>query len=143
MLTDFLADTGRAGLYSLLPAEQRSALLEAAAGSDLFHQQIDLAACRTSSAVLGELGRALAFPDWYGRNFDALHDCLTDPDWQPAAGHVIFIDGLAALRNGDPEGFATLIEVLQSAADVLRKDGKPFWLLLDIAARGVPALPSA
>lgn len=142
MLTDLLADASRAGLYSL-PAEQRSTLPKEVADSGLFHQQIDLAACRTSSAMLGELGRVLAFPDWYGHNFDALHDCLTDPDWQPATGHVLFIDGLAALRNGDPEGFATLIEVLQSVADVCRKDGKPFWLLLDIAARGVPALPSA
>jgi hypothetical protein len=26
-----------------------------------------------------------AFSDWYGANFDALFDCLTDPDWQPEA----------------------------------------------------------
>lgn len=24
------------------------------------------------------LGRALALPEWWGRNLDALHDCLTD-----------------------------------------------------------------
>ena len=24
------------------------------------------------------LARELNFPDWYGRNLDALHDCLTD-----------------------------------------------------------------
>lgn len=24
------------------------------------------------------LGRALALPQWWGRNLDALHDCLTD-----------------------------------------------------------------
>ena len=24
------------------------------------------------------LAEALEFPDWYGRNLDALHDCLTD-----------------------------------------------------------------
>lgn len=26
------------------------------------------------------LARSLAFPDYYGRNLDALHDCLTDLD---------------------------------------------------------------
>ena len=25
------------------------------------------------------LKRELSLPDWYGRNLDALHDCLTDP----------------------------------------------------------------
>lgn len=26
------------------------------------------------------LAQALEFPDWYGRNLDALYDCLTDLD---------------------------------------------------------------
>ena len=37
-------------------------------------------------ALLKQLGEALNFPDWYGANFDALHDCLTDPDCLPG-GH--------------------------------------------------------
>ena len=35
----------------------------------------------TNIGSMGEmhdlLARELAFPDWYGRNLDALHDCLT------------------------------------------------------------------
>ncbi len=33
----------------------------------------------TSRAEFHEaLAKALSFPDWYGKNLDALHDCLTD-----------------------------------------------------------------
>ncbi|MGY4721289.1 barstar family protein [Naumannella cuiyingiana] len=32
----------------------------------------------TKDDLLGAVGDALGFPDWYGRNLDALADCLTD-----------------------------------------------------------------
>lgn len=35
--------------------------------------------CRDSlAAIHDQLAQALAFPRWYGKNLDALHDCLTD-----------------------------------------------------------------
>ena len=33
--------------------------------------------CRRGEAM-ELLGRALALPEWWGRNLDALHDCLTE-----------------------------------------------------------------
>lgn len=33
--------------------------------------------CRREEAM-ELLGQALALPEWWGRNLDALHDCLTD-----------------------------------------------------------------
>ena len=35
--------------------------------------------CRREEA-LALLGQALALPEWWGGNLDALHDCLTEPD---------------------------------------------------------------
>lgn len=38
-----------------------------------------LASQLTDKEVLHDtLARELALPDWYGRNLDALHDCLTE-----------------------------------------------------------------
>ena len=35
--------------------------------------------CRDGLAAIHEqLAAELAFPQWYGKNLDALHDCLTD-----------------------------------------------------------------
>jgi len=37
--------------------------------------------CRTEAALHSEISEVLRFPDYYGRNFDALYDCLTDLEW--------------------------------------------------------------
>ena len=38
----------------------------------------DFARLDTPDAVYDYLMRELSFPAWFGRNLDALHDCLTD-----------------------------------------------------------------
>ncbi len=40
--------------------------------------QLSAAAWRTPRDVHDALAKALCFPDYYGHNLDALHDCLTD-----------------------------------------------------------------
>ena len=37
---------------------------------------LDGAACAEPAAAMAALEKALALPDWWGRNLDALHDCL-------------------------------------------------------------------
>lgn len=38
----------------------------------------DFARLETGDAVYSHLARELSFPAWFGRNLDALYDCLTD-----------------------------------------------------------------
>ena len=39
---------------------------------------VDCTAIEDVKAMHHALAEALAFPAWYGNNYDALHDCLTD-----------------------------------------------------------------
>ena len=41
-------------------------------------QKLDFSGCRYVYDVHSEIKNALDFPDYYGGNLDALHDCLTD-----------------------------------------------------------------
>ncbi len=58
--------------------------------------EVDLAGADEPAAFHDQIVAALDFPDHYGRNLDALWDCLTDlteptvlvwRDWQPLAVH--------------------------------------------------------
>ena len=142
MTPALLADADRSGVFTLAP-EHLPAFSAAARQAGVKEFRVDLADCRSVAAVLEKLGHDLDFPDWYGANFDALNDCLGDPDWQPLPALAIHLGGLATLRAVDADSFATLIEVFLSAAEYRREEGCAFWLLLDTPARGVPLLPRA
>ena len=142
MSDKLLKSTERAGLYFLPPLRRNA--VEAAAQKHHFPVlNADLGRHKKIESTLRKLGNALHFPIWFGANFDALFDCLTDPDWYPAKGHVIILSGIDSLRTSDPDDFTTLIEVLQAAAEARREAGSPLWVLLDTPARGIAPLPEA
>lgn len=130
------------GVYYLQPSRQPG-IKTAAEKERLCLLAAEITPHANKDKALAQIGTALNFPIWYGANFDALFDCLTDTDWQPGKGHVILLKGVAELRATDPDDFATLIEVLQAAADTRRESASPFWILIDTPARGVPAFTEA
>lgn len=142
MSENLLKDAGAAGVFYLAPSRQ-SGIEAAAERTRLCLLKANIAEHGSVEAVLRQLGSDLNFPIWYGANFDALYDCLTDPAWQPAKGHVLLIDGLAGLRATDPNDFATLIEVLLAAAEARGTMNTPFVVLIDSPARGIPVFPEA
>lgn len=68
--------------------------------------------------LMNALAEALKFPDYFGRNWDAVLDCLRDlPDHIPGEGYVLFIhDGLRLWRTA-PELAGALVETWLSAAE--------------------------
>lgn len=142
MSEKFIRKADQAGIY-YLPATRRDALMASATKARLRPAPVTIPREAHSGALLKQLGEALDFPDWYGANFDALHDCLTDPDWVPVTGLVLLLAGTANLHKGDPDGFATLIEVFEAVAGELGRHGTPFWVMLDSPATGIPTLPKA
>lgn len=132
----------QSGLY-FLPTSRQAEVTATADKLRFTTLSADIGDHATIADALTALGTRLSFPIWYGANFDALMDCLTDPDWLPAKGHVLLISGIARLRSADPTAFVTLIEVFKSAAEARRAEQHPFWILIDAPARGIPHLPDA
>ncbi len=135
-------DPTQAGIYHL-PAKHQLDLPRLVAKAHLILLAANLVDCKDKHQALSELGKAFKFPAWYGVNFDALHDCLTDPDWQPKTGVVLQISGLDLLHERDPDSFSTLIEVLQSAASIRSAEKTPLWILLTSPTLGIADLPEA
>lgn len=118
-LRERLQDASRSGVYRVSGAE---AIDEAVRGSALSLGRISLAGAAGKDALLERIARALAFPDWFGRNWDALEDCLTDLSWRMAEGYVLVFEGF---EPGDDLG--VLIDVLASSATFWAARGKPFF----------------
>jgi hypothetical protein len=127
-----LSDASKSGVYRAPHARD---VLDAVRESPLRVVQISLAGVASKATLLGRIAGALAFPDWFGGNWDALEDCLGDLSWSPAAGHVLLIDGAASLGS-DERG--VLIDILASAASSWAERGRPFFAVF---VDGAPQLP--
>ncbi len=131
------------GLYRL-PAEGGvTALLRAESACDFAHRILELRGVRNKHELLERFARDLAFPDWFGSNWDALQDCLTDLSWLPAPGYVFVLAHCDEFREAAPDDFRILTQVLTAAADFWRSQAIPFRVLLDTDLGGIPELPAA
>ena len=102
--------------------------------------QADLTGCLDKETFLTRVAEALEFPDWFGRNWDAFFDCLTDLSWLPASGHVLVLLNTAEMRRAAPEAFDTAISLMQEAAQTWRKRGGLLRVIVDRpATRANPA----
>lgn len=79
--------------------------------------------------VLETIATSFLFPKHFGKNYDALYDCLTDlvhkAGVQP--GFVIVLEGLPIAQKFDKEGRETLLDVFREAAE--------FWAERKVAFR--------
>lgn len=66
-------------------------------------------------AAIDAIAEALSFPDWSGRNLDALHDSLTDLSWLPAGEHTLVWPDRDVLAKHDPKASAAIESVLRDA----------------------------
>lgn len=127
-----LSDAARSGVYR---APRTDDILDATRDSALQVVRIGLAGAAGKEAMLERVARALAFPRWFGGNWDALEDCLTDLSWSNAAGHVLLIEGAGGL-SADERGI--LIDILVSAAAWWVERKRPFFAVF---VGGAPQLP--
>ena len=73
----------------------------------------------TKQQVLGKIATSFGFPKHFGKNFDALSDCLTDLVYKSGAqpGFVIVLEQLPNTAKFDKEARETLLDVFRDAAD--------------------------
>ena len=127
-----LSDASKSGVYRTARVDE---VLDASQGSRLQVARIGLAGAAGKDALLERMARSLAFPRWFGGNWDALEDCLSDLSWSKADGHVLLIEDAAALP-ADERGILT--DILSSVAAYWAERRRPFFAVF---VGGAPPLP--
>lgn len=86
-------------------------------------------------SFLQDIGQAMAFPAYFGHNWDALEECLNDLSTTGAAGYVVLYDHVSCFAENNADDWATALEIFADATKRLQADGTTLYLLL----RGVKA----
>ena len=120
-LLERLRDPEASGVYRATRVDE---IADAVRGSKLNFARIRIIG---KTSFMRDISSALGFPAWFGENWDALEDCLTDLSWCVAEGHVLVFEGFQAMSDDD---VGVLIDVLITAAEFWAGQGRPFFAVL-------------
>ena len=143
-LERLLKNKDKAGVY--LTGPDTRLIAEAARTAGLALWRIDIGHVHDKQDFIGLVAKALAFPDWFGGNWDAFEDCLGDLSWHAAPGYVLLLEHGKHFGAGHKQEFVTAVEVLDGVAQYWQGQSKPFWAIVsgpDGWDAGLPQLPSA
>jgi len=129
-----LQDPARSGVYRVTRPDE---VLDATRAGRPRLSRVSLAGTTDKKALLARLASGLQFPAWFGANWDALEDCLTDLSWLDADGHVLLIEDASGLTADDLGVFK---DVLSSSAQYWAGRGKSFFAVFVNGPASLPLL---
>lgn len=91
--------------------------------------EVDASSINSDETLFSEISISLGFPDYFGGNWDALDECLSDMEWNEAEGYVLFITNAGKLWGNAAYTAGKLVSIWQSAAEQWSEEGKPFHLV--------------
>ncbi len=95
-------------------------------GWHMFH--VDATAVVDKRSFLAAMASGCGFPTWFGHNWDALTDALTDLSWAPAPGYVVLFDHAERYRH-HPD-WALVTEIFDEVVGRWARDITPFFVLV-------------
>ena len=118
------------GVHRVDAELDEAALQQAATAAGLDFTRIDVHRVHGKQAFLAAVASALEFPEYFGMNWDALHDCLTDMSWRRAEGYVLVLSGLEQLADAPDFDVELATRLLASVADYWKQREVPFHIVL-------------
>ena len=87
-----------------------------------------LAAAQSKQEVLDLIAQQFILPAFFGKNFDALYDCMTDPVHKsgPQPGFIVVLESIPANAKFDKEAREQLLDIFRDTADYWAERKIPF-----------------
>lgn len=144
-LPTLLADAKAAGVRHLMREPYEFERDAKAAGLAVY--RMDIGHAHDKGDFMAHLAKAMAFPAHFGKNLDALNDCLTDLEWlPPAKGYAVVFEKSKHFAAAHRHEFDDCMAVMDAVAGFWRDKGKPFWTFVHGAQgwkSGLPEWPAA
>jgi RNAse (barnase) inhibitor barstar len=141
-LSEVLTKHGECGVYTLEVVPELADLerLTEQLGMNLFI--LDGSRTRNKQEFLEHAAAVFGFPGYFGKNWDAFTDCLTDMSWVDGGGFLIVFIETGQFAKYAPQEFDAVLEIFQEAAEYWQTEGKTFLALLDNTTVKELGLPS-
>jgi len=118
----------RSNIVQSIRAYRVSDLQEAAQQLGHHFLYANLAEAQSKQDVLDMIGGQFTLPTHFGKNFDALYDCMTDPLHKsgPQPGFIVVLEQIPANVKFDKEAREQLLDIFRDTADYWGDRKVPF-----------------
>ena len=109
----------RTNIVQSIRAFRVSDLQEAAQGLGHHFLFANLATAQSKQDVLDLIAAQFTLPSHFGKNFDALYDCMTDPLHKsgPQPGFIVVLEQIPAHAKFDKEAREQVLDIFRDTAD--------------------------
>lgn len=97
-------------------------------GARLFY--INGTAVKSKADFLQAVAKALTFPDYFGNNWDALEDCLTDLDWLTDDRLILLYEQPETFAQHAPSEWLVALDILRSTVDYWHTRDRSFSVFI-------------
>jgi RNAse (barnase) inhibitor barstar len=84
---------------------------------------------KTDKDLFAVIASAMQFPDYFGNNWDALDECLSDMDWLPADGYLLVLHEATKGWSRNPYVLGRFVTAWLEAAEYWIENQTPFHLV--------------
>lgn len=91
--------------------------------------ECDLSGVTSDISLFENIDNTMHFPDYFGNNWDALDECLTDLGWLPANGYVLFVFGASEFWRNSSLVAGKLVMSWLAAAEEWAAEEVPYHLV--------------
>ncbi len=118
----------RSNIVQSIRAHRVSDLQEAAQKLGQHFLYANLAEAQSKQDVLDMIGAQFTLPTHFGKNFDALYDCMTDPLHKsgPQPGFIVVLEQIPTNVKFDKEAREQLLDIFRDTADYWSDRKIPF-----------------